>query len=434
MSPELSALNSKPAQLLHLFLYSNDLYSNDLYSMPRRGDSGIGDSMTPEEILAQQQQQQADADAAQALLHAAAGAAGGGGNVAAVVDPQVAVINAGASVTLKSQYKIPEYSGRLKHSTYQGIQGMKTELFSAKDFTRQVTIISLAAGWTEEVTAQFVKLAFVPDSPVHDWHENNFDKDFMKTWSAMQPKLIKEFAAYVSVADQVEILRSFRQRQGEAANHYHLRVVKSYGRLLEGLETDMTKSGGDYATETAAAKTARHKIMTYLHDYHVRIFFCLGLKPDILADITKSGKTSLEELLDAAKMSEQASSQQARRQQVAAVDTAAITEDAIIAALEKFQSRFRSTSSSGSKSKSSTSSSKKSNVVCHYCGIKNHYSYECKKRAKDRSNNIWRQKINDSPIPKAEFEKARARANANTEVNTVEAEEDLFAAYFAKND
>ena len=350
-----------------------------------------------------------------------------------------------ASVTLKSQFKIPDYSGRAKHTTFQGTGGVRTELFSAADFVRQATTIKGAAKWADDITAEYVKLAFLPDSPVHDWYVNNMSEPWMSSWKTMSPELIKEFAAYVSVSDKVDILKGFKQRPGEASNHYYQRIFKGYRRFLEDLETEMT--AGDYKNETAAEKALRHKIMKATTDFHLKSFYCVGLHSDLLADVTKSGSTSLEDILKTAKKSEQANTQSSKRHTIAYVsndeaagptEAPAITEDLLVAALKRFQGKYSpGARGKGRGSGGAASAPKKqggqTNVVCHYCNIKNHYANECKKRIRDRTTNgIWRQNIADPPSTKEEWFKATQRANQ--EVNTVTTEEEeLYADFFSKN-
>ena len=339
-----------------------------------------------------------------------------------------------STVTLKGTFKIPPYSGHLQGTTYQSTTGPKTEIFKIQDFTRQVDIIAKAAKWDDDVAASYVQLAFVPDSPVHDWYSNNHEEDFMKNWTTLRPKLITEFAAYVSVSDKVDIIRSFKQKSTEQVSHYLQRITKQYTRFLDDLEEEMTRTGSTWHGENDNQKAARRKVVDFVTDYHLKSFWALGLKPEILADVTKSGKASLADMLDVAKMTEQAQSQSVRRHTIAQVDQDAteeesnppahLTEDMVIAALRKmnFRPRGRGTRR-GSYRPAPT-------VTCHYCNIRGHFADECRKRRRDRQQGIWRQKIDETPTTKEEWE--RARKSANQEIGTVSAETS-FAEYFSKN-
>ncbi len=345
---------------------------------------------------------------------------------------------AAAAVTLKSQFKIPEYSGRAKRSTFQGANGIRTELYSITDFIRQVQTIRKAASWKDEVTAEYVKLAFLPDSPVYDWYVNNLDETWMNSWDELAKKLEAQFATFVSVSDKVDILKSFKQRTSEESAHYYQRIVKGYNRFLEDMEREMSSSDL-FKNETPPAKLQRQLVIRETTKFHIKNFFALGLHPELLADVTKSGKTSLEDIMNVAKQSEQASLQAAKRHTIAQVEDLAhpatspeITEELLVAALKKFQGKFKPRSGPG-KQPGRGAAPGKSTVTCHYCNNRGHYANECKKRIRDRTvNNVWRQNITDTPTSKEDWYRASQQKNA--EVNTISvAEEELYSDYFSKN-
>ena len=67
-------------------------------------------------------------------------------------------------VTLKSHFKVPEYSGLPKGTTFKGATGVRTEMLTVQAFSNQVDTIMGAAKWDNK----YVKLAFLPDSPIQD--------------------------------------------------------------------------------------------------------------------------------------------------------------------------------------------------------------------------------------------------------------------------
>ena len=94
------------------------------------------------------------------------GAAGGPAAAGGGAPQQPANVAAVDVLTLKSHFKIPEYSGLAKGTTFTGATGNRTEMLSVQSFIQQVTTIQGAAKWDDEVTAQYVKLSFLPETPV----------------------------------------------------------------------------------------------------------------------------------------------------------------------------------------------------------------------------------------------------------------------------
>ena len=339
-------------------------------------------------------------------------------------------------VTLKSHFKVPEYSGLPKGTTFQGATGVRTEMLTVQAFSNQVDTIMGAAKWDNKVTAQYVKLAFLPDSPVQDWAHNNHEAAFMKSWDTMRPELSKAFAAYVSVSDRVQILRSFKQKSTELSYPYLQRITKEYNRFVENLESDMVNSGEDWAKDDL--KDTRQKIARFVTDFHLKHFFALGLKSTLLEEVTKAADaTSLEKMADIARKAEQAELQSAKRSTIGEISATPaeepiITDAAIIAAIRRFAGKTAA-GPKGARTGQGQAGQTGKTYTCHYCQAKGHLANVCRKRQRDRGNHIWRQKINDPPTSKAEWERARAAANAH--VNTVDVDdEDLFASYFAKNE
>ena len=362
----------------------------------------------------------------------------GNGNNAGGANHQVAAVDV---VTLKSHFKIPEYSGLAKGTTFTGATGPRTEMLSIQSFIQQVTTIKGAAKWDDAVTAQYVKLSFLPETPIHDFALNNKDKDFMNTWTLMAPTLLKEFATFVSVSDKVTIFKQFKQKPNELAKAYLYRITREYNRFIEDLDTMMTAQGQPWHQEDDASKQARKKIVAFVTDFHLMNFFAFGLRPTTLEDVTRSGKTELSDMLNEATKSEQAQQQSIRRTTVAevaaqeapssvpdarAAEAPLIHEDLIISAIRKF----------AQKKQGNRNTSKDKSVSCFYCGIARHKANECRKRMKDRASGIWRQKITDTPTSKADWEKTLKTSNSTARVSTIAADhsaEQEYYDFFAKN-
>ena len=369
------------------------------------------------------------------------GAAGGPAAAGGGAPQQPANVAAVDVLTLKSHFKIPEYSGLAKGTTFTGATGNRTEMLSVQSFIQQVTTIQGAAKWDDEVTAQYVKLSFLPETPVHDWAINNQDEAFMSKWSLLGPTLRKEFATFVSVSDKVEIFRSFKQRPSELSRAYLYRITREYSRFMEDLETMMTKRGADWFNLGPNEEADRKKIVNFVRDFHLSNFFAFGLRTTTLEDVTRSGETDLQEMLKVAIKSEQAHQQSARRPHIAEVtvepqpspatassaEAPTLTEDLIISAIRKFTQK---------KPSSKSNNPGQSNVSCFYCGIARHKANECRKRAKDRAQGIWRQKIKDTPMSKTDWDKAvRASNPGHATVGTISAgdAEEEYYNFFSKN-
>ena len=142
-------------------------------------------------------------------------------------------------------------------------------------------------------------------------------------------------------------------------------------------------------------------------------------------------------MADIARKAEQAELQSAKRSTIGEVSATPaeepiITDAAIIAAIRRFASKTAASNPAGPPQGQGTGQANKT-YTCHYCQVRGHLANVCRKRQRDRGNNIWRQKISDTPTSKAEWEQARAASNVH--VNTVDLDdEDLFASYFAKNE
>ena len=385
------------------------------------------------------------------------GAVGGAGaaNNAVAGDPQLPppppgqVPNVAAAVdvvTLKSHFKIPEYSGLAKGTTFTGATGNRTEMLSVQSFIQQVTTIQGAAKWDDEVTAQYVKLSFLPETPIHDFALNNKDQAFMTRWSLLAPTLLKEFATFVSVSDKVQIFRQFKQKPTELARAYLYRITREYNRFIEDLDTMMTASGQPWHNETQPQDTARRQIVTFVTNFHLMNFFAFGLRASTLEDVTRSGKVDLPGMLEEATKSEQAQQQSIRRTTVSEVsansanpspsatpaEAPTITEELIISAIRKYNNQRRQPP------RPTTNSNNGKPVSCFYCGIARHKANECRKRTKDRAAGTWRQKISDSPMTKADWDKAVRNTNSpDAKVGTIEANdlsnEAEFYNFFSKN-
>ena len=297
-------------------------------------------------------------------------------------------------VASTEKFKIPMYSGVFKDHSYTSADGPKTETLTAEEWARRVDTLQTAANWTDEVTASTAQLAFIPGQPASDWYTNNFDEDFMKLWSTLRPKFITQFSPYVSVSDKVDILRSFRQKPSELINPYLQRVTKEHNRFKESFNTEMTTKNGPWdpnrpgvVVANIPAKDARDAISKEVFRYYLKNFFALGLRDSLLAEVTKSGVSTLEEMVEVARRAEQASLQGNKRHTVAEVtisdqptppSASNVTaedqgEDKVVAAIKQILSRGGNSSSRG-----------KNTYSCYYCDLKGHVARYCHKRSTDR--------------------------------------------------
>jgi len=328
--------------------------------------------------------------------------------------------------------KIPPYSGVNKDQSYTAVDGTKTETLSIEDYCRRVDTIQSATGWNDDKTAQLVQLSLVPGQPAGHWLDNNFKETWMNKWSTLKPRMLIEFAPFVSVSDKVDIIRSFKQGSNEMVNPYFQRVTKAYNRFTQSFHSEMVAPDAPWDPEGDDAANLptdddRNKIVGHVFSYHQKAFFAMGLKDSILSEVTKTGASSLEDMLLVARRAEQAQMQNNRRHLVSAVEAgpstapappahasqsqlsthyAEHTESAVIAALGKWMQR-----NSGAPS---SAGSRKPNITCYYCDNKGHGIRECRKRSGDQRRNIWRRHIKDPPLTKEEYDKSKPTASGNS--------------------
>ena len=254
--------------------------------------------------------------------------------------------NDAGTPTNSARYKAPYYSGAAKGDTYLAPEGERTETLTAHEWTRRVDTIQEAAKWDDKVTARNAQLALVPGSPAGDWLDNNFTEPFMKKWSTMKPALILIFAAFVSVSDKVDILRSFKQGRKEKVGTYYQRIVKEYRRFTESFRQEHTWTPQpDEATIIKYCKP--------VFEFHLKSFFALGLRDNLLAEVTKSGQTSLQGMVDVATRAEHAQLQNSARHTIASIDNTTAPninldhvdddEDSVVAAVRQHYRRGRGT-------------------------------------------------------------------------------------------
>lgn len=328
---------------------------------------------------------------------------------------------------VKSQFQIPKYSGRVKGSVFQGETSQLTELYTIQEWCRRVNTVKSAAGWGDDKTADFAKLAIIQNEPAGIWLQvkQEADDPALNNWDNLSKEMIKEFRVWTSANDKVDILRSFVQKKGELSHQFLNRVRLGYQRFLEDLDDVIPIPNG----ETEPQKARRLEIVRAVSEYHLKSFFCLGLHDDLLAEITKSNVTTLEAMANSARTTEQALLQQRKRHTIAEVrqrdepEGAVSAQDqaAIAAILRKFRPNNGNNNNTGAKKKNNNSA-KKTGVKCYFCGIANHYANECNKRKADRAAGNYRAAIGDAPMTKAQFEATRDAMKGN-KVNAVTSEE-----------
>ena len=366
-------------------------------------------------------------------------------------DNAVAAVD-GVADNIKGQIVVPRYSGHPEKTSFQGEKGLQTELFSASKWARRIDQIKGAAGWTDSTTAHHAKLALLPTQPTGVWLDVNAEEPFMGKWSTMRPMLIAEFAVYIDASEKVEILRSFRQLPSEAVGAYVNRIRLNYQRFLEDLEKEWDPN------ETAVEAAVRKATVKKVTEYHLGSFFCLGLADSLLKDVTKSNKTSLEDMVTIAKQTERANLQAKKRHNISAVEESAAPavatavsppaptpapQDEIIAFVRSQMNKNRNPGRGrgGQRSRGNRGRGRGNgrNLSCFYCfvsGDRGHYANECPVRDSDRRAGRYRNNINDPIMSQEEFVRLVQSRNPAAAANigsVLQTEADFNAFSQAKN-
>lgn len=340
---------------------------------------------------------------------------------------------------LKSQFQIPKYSGRVKGSVFQGENAQWTELYTIQEWCRRVSTIKSAAGWQDDRTADYAKLAIIQNEPAGIWLQvqQEVANPGLDTWGTLKDLMEAEFRVWTSANDKVDILRSFVQTKGELSHQFLNRVRLGYQKFLEDMVVPAPP-----ADEGEPAKAHRLRVIKAIQDYHLQSFFCLGLHDYLLSDITKNGAITIEDMAKTARTSEQASLQKKNRHTISEIASRVQTENGkneeeVLSAQEETAvaavlRRMRSGASNPGRGKTNKPTKKAPGTVkCYFCGVANHYANECNKRKADRAAGNWRAAIGDTPMSKAQFEATRdrlqKRVNAVTSDNF--SEEEMYEAF-----
>ena len=272
---------------------------------PKLRDSGIGGDDLP---IIQEQDEDDDGDQIMidpANLGAAGGAAGGGaaGLPLPPVIPQQIPVAAISASAFSSKVQVPPYSGYPVGQTFQGHQGQQTELYEVRDWCVRVQTIGKAASWDDTVLGGHAAFALIPQTPAYNWYRNHVEDQTIQQWPAFMSAIIKEFSAPVGAVEKVNILNSFKQQRNEQIGDYVNRIRLRYKTFRLGLEGTFTEA--KWAAESAGQKATRAEVIQKCVDYHLGSFFLVGLREEILVDVTRQDCATLDEMIASAKRSEQ---------------------------------------------------------------------------------------------------------------------------------
>jgi hypothetical protein len=251
----------------------------------------------------------------------------------------------------------------------------------------------------------------------------------MASWDDLKPQLLAEFATYVNASDKVDILRSFTQKPDELVPHYHNRIQVEYKKFTEDIEDEFTSP--PYDKETAMMKTYRAEVIRKVLEYHLASFFLVGLKDELLRDVTKANAKTLDQMLQIARFSEQASMQGKARHTLAAVsqdrnepeptgpDLGLNAEE--IAFIRQMgngggkKNYSNGGGSNGGGKPRNGGGNGGGGIRCFFCLIPGHKADACRRRAKERAEGKYRHTVNDATVSQEEFNKLpRAGKNGST--------------------
>lgn len=313
--------------------------------------------------------------------------------------------------TVKTQVRLPQYSGHPVGRSFQGPAGMLVELLDVNDWCLQVGDIGGAASWSDTVTAKQAAIALLPNSPAYNWYKANQSKSSasLATWVGFKAAIILEFAPPVDAGDKVEIIKSFKQAKDERVGDFLNRIRIGHERYILGLAADFNIA--PYTAETPAEQAYRDKVISITTDYYLASFFLVGLHDFLLKDVTLVGCTSLDEMVAVAKRSEQAFLQGAKPHKISAVQPDASGVENSAAKSQNFEAMiaaavaaaFAKGGANKPSSKAKGAGRPKEDITCFFCFAKGHYANECKARQQERDAGKWRPTVRDAFMTKEAY-------------------------------
>lgn len=335
-------------------------------------------------------------------------------------DAQDVLASIAAAVSMKqTTITVPPFTGLPKGQTYEGPAGLTKVDIETDEWIENLDDTGVTAQWSPEIIAKQACMAFVPNTPARTWYLMNKDETFMQSWPELKIQLIQRFSRPLDPSTKVQLISSFRQKNSERVEDFLDRVKLSFRRYTNGLHwTEAEFSTG----ESLTLKSHRLKSLKKMNDYNICTFFMCGLKESLLAEVTKAGVTSLEDILSVAKRAEQAQLQAQAKGKVAASNDVSQSslEAAIAAALDKALNARNPGQASGgqgqgqaavanqsgqSQGRKKNPDKPKSDVICFYCIEKGHYANHCDSRADDRKRGVWRPTIDDPEMNKEQYGK-----------------------------
>ena len=311
---------------------------------------------------------------------------------------------------IQASSKIHPYSGRDVGTRFAGPAGPIVEVMTASVWLSQVERVAAAAAWEEDVKLAQAMLALAPLQPAATWLQLQEQLGTAPTtWDDFKRRLKAEFTCSVDTAQRAEILKSFTQGKEEKVNEFFNRLSLGMEQLVSGLVLTPLTAG------QAPAQPLVNKAVKEFKEYFLATFFLMGLREPMLTDVTKSGKSSLADMLAVAKRCENALIQQRHNQRaVSAVEPAgaaggqAQSAQSLQAMIEQTVKKVMGMSKPGDVAAASATSTKNKNrpleeVTCFYCLKKGHYATNCEDRKKDRDAGRWRPTIRDAPMSKEEW-------------------------------
>lgn len=308
-----------------------------------------------------------------------------------------------APVTQVVQGKIPPYSGVSIGDQYQGTSGVCQEMFTASAWCSHVETVSKAAGWTELVTINQAILNLVPGSPAGFWHQRQvIDKKDLTTWDKFRLAITQEFSVAVDTAKRWEIMKTFVQGKNEKTSAFLNRLAVGHNEVMQGMTVTPPPRGTEQATVDLVTSRVKEVM-----DYHLGMFFLMGLREPMLSDVTKSGETSISKMLEVARRTENALAQ-AKKANVGAVsnppDIQALIDKAVAQALKNKQPQAGEVAAVGGNSGKKNKARDVKDVKCFYCLTNGHYATNCAQRKTDREAGKWRPTVKDSPMTKEQYD------------------------------
>lgn len=320
---------------------------------------------------------------------------------------------------------IAKYSGHAKGTSWNAGEKRMKEMFAAQEWVDNFQLVKSGSGWTDAAAANTALLSLEPGSPADLWAKVLQEKEpkVLEKWSTLSAKLVEFFGRAVTNADRAKTLRALKQGANERTKDYFNRVFLSFKVFRKGLNGLLAEDSDRFGAPGSDKRTIVEDAANFALDYVFESLFMCGLKEELVVEIITKAVTKVEEMVAIAEKREYASQfisdnksvvkisaieastnaapPSAPPTEISAADQTKLILSEVLREIRGQHSVAAASSSNDSSSKQSTRAKKSkdrdaTNVFCHFCGVRGHYSSDCPDRARERAAGKWRATVHCS--------------------------------------